>query len=58
MISDDGKTRIAAHVTTAVETQTYSNGDVDPEICHRSRVFIKLRREDGDHDGDHDGGDH
>jgi len=46
MVSLDGKTLIAAHITTAVETKTYSNGDVDPEICHRSRVFIKLK--DGD----------
>jgi hypothetical protein len=41
-ISQDGKTLIAAHTTTAVETHTYSNGDVDPQICHRSRVFIML----------------
>ena len=42
MISQDGKTLIAAHTTTTVETHSYSNGDVDPEICHRSRVFIRL----------------
>lgn len=42
MVSQDGKTLIAAHVTTAVETHSYSNGDVDPQICHRSRVFINL----------------
>jgi hypothetical protein len=42
MISQDGKTLIAAHLTPMVETHTYSNGDVDPQICHRSRVFIKL----------------
>jgi hypothetical protein len=42
MVSQDGKTLIAAHITTAVETHTHSNGDVDPQICHRSRVFIKL----------------
>jgi len=42
MISQDGKTLIAAHTTTDVETHTYSNGDVWPEICHRSRVFIAL----------------
>jgi hypothetical protein len=53
MISQDGRTLIDAHVTPAVETHTFSNGDVDPQICHRSRVFIKL--DDGDHD--HDGGD-
>ena len=48
MISQDGKTLIAAHVTPAVETHTYSNGDVDPMICHRSRVFIKLNDDGGD----------
>jgi len=53
MVSLDGKTLIAAHVTTAVETHTYSNGDVDPQICHRSRVFIKLNDGDDDHDGRH-----
>jgi hypothetical protein len=50
MVSEDGKTLIAAHVTTAVETHTYSNGDVDPQICHRSRVYIKLDNNDDDHD--------
>jgi hypothetical protein len=54
MVSHDGKTLIAAHVTTAVETHTYSNGDVDPQICHRSRVFIKLQdTDDDDHDRGH-----
>jgi len=53
MMSQDGKTLIAAHVTPTVETRSYSNGDVDPEICHRSRVFIKLPgRDDDDHDHD------
>jgi hypothetical protein len=51
MISQDGKTLIAAHLTPVVETHSYSNGDVDPEICHRSRVFIKLKN---DHDDDDD----
>jgi hypothetical protein len=46
MISQDGKTLIAAHITTAVETHSYSNGDVDPQICHRSRVFIRLHDDD------------
>lgn len=44
MISQDGKTLIAAHTAPTVETHTYSNGDVWPEICHRSRVFIALPR--------------
>ena len=51
-ISNDGKTLIASHAATAVETRTFSNGDVWPEICHRSRVFIKIL--DDDHDGGHD----
>jgi hypothetical protein len=50
-ISRDGETLIAAHLAPVAETHTYSNGDVWPEICHRSRVFIKLK-DDGDHDGD------
>ena len=42
MISNDGKTLIAAHTAPDVEIHSYSNGDVWPEICHRSRVFIAL----------------
>src|SRR5689334_21798596 len=45
MISEDGKTLTAAHVSPIVETHTYSNGDVDPQICHRSRIFIKLQNQ-------------
>jgi hypothetical protein len=52
MISQDGKTLIAAHLAPVVETRTYSNGDVWPEICHRSRVFIKLQDDDDHGDGD------
>ena len=48
MISQDGKTLIAAHTAPAVEVHSYSNGDVDPEICHRSRVFIKLQNGNDD----------
>jgi hypothetical protein len=33
---------IVAHLTTDVETHSYSNGDVWPEICHHSRVLIAL----------------
>jgi hypothetical protein len=54
MISEDGNTLIAAHLTPTVETHSYSNGDVHPEICHRSRVFIKLKDHRGDHDHDDD----
>jgi hypothetical protein len=43
MISQDGKTMIVAHLAPDVETHSYSNGDVWPEICHRSRVFIALK---------------
>jgi len=50
MVSSDGKTLIAMQTTTTVETHTYSNGDVDPRICHRSRVFIKA--DDDDHNRD------
>ena len=50
MISEDGKTLTAAHLTPIVETHTYSNGDVDPQICHRSRIFIKLQDGDERHD--------
>jgi len=50
MISQDGKTLIAAHLTPVVETRTFSNGDVEPEICHRSRVFIALPKGDDDRD--------
>lgn len=35
-------TLTAAHTTTTVEVHTFSNGDVEPRICHRSRVFIRL----------------
>ena len=48
MISRDGKTLIAMQTTTTIETHTFSNGDVDPQICHRSRVFIKLDDDDRD----------
>jgi hypothetical protein len=50
-IAQDGKTLIlvAAPIdsttggfTPTVETVTYSNGDVWPQICHRSRVLISL----------------
>jgi hypothetical protein len=54
MVSQDGKTLIAAHLAPQVEVHTFSNGDVDPEICHRSRVYIKLQdADDNDHGHDH-----
>jgi hypothetical protein len=42
LIEEDGLTLIGAHITTAVETVSYQNGNVWPRVCHRSRVFIKL----------------
>jgi hypothetical protein len=42
LISNDGKTLTAAHLTPTVEIHSFSNGDVWPEICHRSRVLIAL----------------
>jgi hypothetical protein len=52
MISQDGKTLIDSQLAPTVETHTYSNGDVDPQICNRSRVLIKLGDDDDRHDGD------
>lgn len=42
-ISLDGKILTAAHAGPTVETRTFSNGDVWPEICHRSRILIQLQ---------------
>ena len=58
LISQDGSTLIVAHTDATVETTTYSNGDVWPEICHRSRVLIKLpaARDDDDHRSNSGGG--
>jgi hypothetical protein len=52
VISQDGKTLIAAHLAPSVETRTFFDangnpGDVWPEVCHRSREFIKLQNDDG-----------
>lgn len=55
MISNEGKTLIGAHTTPTVETQTFSNGDVWPMICDRTRVFIKVEDDDRG-DRDHWGG--
>ena len=40
----NGLTLTAAGLTPSVETHTFSNGDVWPMICHRSRVFINLQQ--------------
>jgi hypothetical protein len=37
-----GATDMAPGTNPTVETVTYSNGDVWPRICHRSRIFINL----------------
>jgi len=43
LISKDGKTLVLAHLEPAVEVHSYSNGDVWPEVCHRSRVLISVK---------------
>jgi hypothetical protein len=42
LISESGKTLTLATLTPGVETEIFSNGDIQFRICHRSRVFIKL----------------
>src|ERR1700752_3296098 len=42
LVAVNGLTLTAAQLPPTVETHTYSNGEVWPMICHRSRVFIKL----------------
>jgi len=41
-ISGDGRSITLSHDTPAVETISYSNGDVHPRICNRSRVLVRL----------------
>jgi hypothetical protein len=56
LIGEGGKTLISADVdptghAVTVETVSHSNGDVWPQICHRSRVLIRLPdRDRGDDD--------
>ena len=45
LISKSGDTLTSASVVPAVETVTFSNGDVWPRICHRSRVLIKMDKD-------------
>ena len=45
LISKDGNTLTSASVVPAVETVIFSNGDVWPRICHRSRVLIKMDKD-------------
>jgi hypothetical protein len=42
LISANRHTLTTSILTPGVETITYSNGDVERRICHRSRVYIKL----------------
>src|SRR5215470_7114045 len=42
LISANRHTLVTSILTPGVETITYSNGDVEHRICHRSRVYIKL----------------
>jgi hypothetical protein len=51
LIAQDGNTLTAADVDPAghsvtVETVSHSNGDVWPQICHRSRVLVRLHDDD------------
>lgn len=43
IISQDHKSLTLAHPEPTVEVQTFSNGDVQPRICHRSRVLLRLK---------------
>ena len=45
LISKDGNTLTLASVVPTAETVTFSNGDVWPRICHRSRVLIKMDKD-------------
>jgi hypothetical protein len=45
LISKDGNTLTLASVAPAVETVVFSNGDVWPRVCHRSRVHIKMDKD-------------
>jgi hypothetical protein len=51
-IGDDAKVLTIATAdpnALTTETVTFSNGDVWPRICHRSRVLEALRPDDGNH---------
>jgi hypothetical protein len=45
LISKNGDTLTLASVVPAVETVTFSNGDVWPRVCHRSRVLFKMDKD-------------
>jgi hypothetical protein len=42
LISADGRNLTSSILTAALETLTYSNGDVEHRICYLQRVYIKL----------------
>lgn len=44
MISDDTNSLTLATDVPTVETQTFSNGDIHPRICHRSRALFRLQK--------------
>jgi hypothetical protein len=45
LINKNGDTLTVASVVPTVETVTFSNGDVWPRICHRSRVLTKMDKD-------------
>ena len=45
LISKDGNTLTLASVVPTVETITFSNGEVWPRICHRSRIHVKMDKD-------------
>ena len=42
-ISKDHRTLTIAHEEAGVQTNTYSNGDVHHELCHRSRILLEQK---------------
>lgn len=49
-ISHDNKTLTTASEEPTLETQSFSNGDVQYRICHRSRIHLKLKSAPGGND--------
>lgn len=45
MIGVDGRDLVIANVDPVVETVSYSNGDVWPRICNRSRVLVRVQND-------------
>jgi hypothetical protein len=45
LIGADAKTLTSASVQPTVETISFSNGDVWPRICYRSRILVKIGNE-------------